>query len=320
MSSMPFVSPSRANLSAGRVSEIGLPQILMGIVLTIAAIDCVWAMVGRFDVDYSSYAKLALLSAALWLVSLYYGRFRDAPGIAAMLYGSAFLIVLSAGLSVLNYFLLTVAGPRIDPQLARLDAAIGINWPAMMAAVSTHPLVNIILRTAYSSVLPQVALLIIGLGWRNNVAAINAFCLALAMSAAVTIAFWTAFPSFGAFSVYELPMDVAQRVGPELDAHYARELVRLLVTGPGPISPSELKGLIGFPSFHAAMAVLVVLYGRSLPYACWAFLIWNLIVLVATPVHGGHFVVDVIAGAGVALAAAAATSRIAAVAERRERT
>ena len=95
-----------------------LPGILIGIVVAVAATDCVWATAHHFDIDLGAYFRLALLASALGLGSLFYARVRKSPSIAAMMFGTAFLIAFSAGFSVLNYFLLTVAHTRIDSQLA----------------------------------------------------------------------------------------------------------------------------------------------------------------------------------------------------------
>jgi membrane-associated phospholipid phosphatase len=283
---------------------------MIAIVAAVTATDCVWAALRHFDVDTLAYMRLAALSLLLCLASVFYDRVRNAPSIAAMLFGTAFLIAFSAGFSVLNYFLLTVAHTRVDAQLAALDRAIGVNWPTLVAALVPHPIVNGVLRVAYESVLPEVALLVIGLSWRGQTKAIHEFCVALAIGAALTVAFWTVFPSFGAFSVYDLPQAVSAHINLSLNQHYAHALVRLLANGPGRISPTELKGLIGFPSFHAAMALLVVWYGRTLPSLCWPLVVWNALVLAATPIQGGHHVVDVLGGFGVVAISIAITTRL----------
>jgi membrane-associated phospholipid phosphatase len=179
----------------------------------------------------------------------------------------------------------------------------------MTSALALHPFWSALLRVSYESVLPQVALLVVCLGWRERSEKIHEFCLALAIGAAITVAFWTMFPSFGAFSVYDLPQNISTRLS--LDTRYAHDLLHLLANGPGRISPSDVKGLIGFPSFHAAMAALVVWYARSFRQLFWPCLAWNALVLVATPIHGGHHVVDVPAGIAVAALAVALAGWIA---------
>jgi hypothetical protein len=287
-----------------------LHRLLLLIVLVVVGIDCAWLAIQRIDVDVSSYITIAAASAGLALVGLFYEYIRKDPNLSNMLLGTSFLIAFAAAFAVLNYLLLTVAGTRIDTQLAAVDRAMGADWPAMMAFAAAHPRFNYFLFLAYRSVLPQITLVIVCLGCRGRSDDIIAFCLALAAGAGVTVVTWTLFPSFGAFSVYDLPAVVESRLTLALDSHYAHALVTLLSDGPRRIAPNELKGLIGFPSFHIVLAVLNTWYARSWK---WIFLplgLLNLVVFVATPIQGGHHVIDVIAGIAVAALSIAFVARL----------
>ena len=206
---------------------------------------------------------------------------------------------------------------RIDVQLAAMDRWLGFDWPQIMSLAAGHPFENGLLRIIYGLVLPQMAVLIICLGWRKKPQEIYRFCCAVVAGAAMTIAFWAMFPSFGAFSVYELSPSVASRLSLELDGRYAHDLVHMLASGPGRISPHELKGLIGFPSFHAALAGLLIWYAWSVPVLRWPLIVLNSLVFVSTPIQGGHHVVDVVAGIAVAAIAIAATGYLSNWLERR---
>ena len=73
----------------------------------------------------------------------------------------------------------------------------------------------------------------------------------------------------------------------------------------------QLGGVVTFPSFHAAAAVL---YAWALWPVCWIrwlALLPNAAMLVATPIGGGHFLADVIAGIIVAGLSILAAGRIA---------
>jgi len=273
-----------------------LQLFLFAVVAVATAVDLAWIQTGRFDVDAPAYGAMALLAAGCAAGGLFYERIRKDDRLAAMLMGTSFLLGMSASFSVLNYLLLSIAGPRIDAPLAAIDRALGVNWPALMGIAAEHPLLNGILQLAYVSVLPQIALLVIMLGWYGKHEQIYSLCLAVAAGAAISIAVWTVAPSFGAFSVYELPASVANHLALALDGDYARSLIALLAHGPGHISPTATKGLIGFPSYHAALALFVVWYARELAFVRWFVAVLNSIVLVATPIQGGHHVVDVLAG------------------------
>lgn len=277
-----------------------LQLILLAIVAAAAGTDLVWVRAGHFAVDARGFGVIALLTLVCAAGAIFYERVRKDERLSAMLSGTSFLLGMSASFSVLNYLLLTVAGPRIDTQLASIDRAMGVDWPAMMAFVSHYPVTNAVLQLIYLSVLPQIALLIVALGLLGRPSRIYALVLSVAFGAAISVAVWAAAPSFGAFSVYHLPASVSGHLAVALDARYAHELTALLAQGPGYISPSDAKGLIGFPSYHAALALIVVWQARGLPVLRWVLGVLNAIVLVATPIQGGHHVIDVIAGGGVA--------------------
>src|ERR1043166_1011979 len=111
---------------------IRLPALLIGMVLVLAAADLVWALAGGFAVAGQDYAILAGLTLLLWIGGFYYLLKRGEPDLGAMLFAAGFLIGFSAGASVFNNFLLTIAGASIDENLAQIDRLLGFDWPAMM--------------------------------------------------------------------------------------------------------------------------------------------------------------------------------------------
>ncbi|MBV8799649.1 MAG: phosphatase PAP2 family protein [Alphaproteobacteria bacterium] len=278
-------------------------RILWATAGAVVAVDVLWARAAHFEFESRGYLLVAEAAALLTLLGLFYGRIRRDERLAAMLSGTGFLIVFSSAFSALNYMLLTVAGPRIDAPLAAIDRAVGFDWPGVMAYMALHPFLDLVLQWCYNSVLPQIALVVLTLGWAGQTASIFRFCLSVAIGAGVTVFLWTLYPSFGAFSVYHLPAAIASHLDLALDGKYANDLVHLLHDGPGLISPRSARGLIGFPSFHGALAMLTTYYGARVRHLKWPLLCLNACVLVATPIQGGHHLVDVLGGIGVAAAA-----------------
>jgi len=293
-----------------------LQFLLLAIVVFAAGADALWACLRHFDIDTRAYGLIAMLAAACAIGGVFYDRIRKDECLAAMLFGAAFLLGMSASFSLLNFLLLTVAGPRIDQPLAAIDRALGFDWPATMALMVHYPIVNAIFQLFYLSVLPQIALLLILTGIFGRFETIYDFSIAVALGAAISIGVWTMAPSFGAFSVYALPHNIANHLALALDHRYAQQLIALLTQGPGHISPDDAKGLIGFPSYHAALAAIAAWQAWGIRAARWPFAAVNAVVLVATPVQGGHHVVDVIAGLGVAAISIALAHAICRVASR----
>ena len=132
----------------------------------------------------------------------------------------------------------------------------------------------------------------------------------MALGALICIFVWTLFPAFGAMSVYGLDPVVAAKLHVSVDGAYGEALDRMLKDGPGLIAPDKMKGLIGFPSYHAVLALLLIWYFRRLPWIRWSVLVLNGIVILGTPIEGGHHWVDVFAGLPVAILAIAGASKI----------
>jgi len=284
-----------------------MPALLALLLAALGALDGLWLALGHFRLGGGAFLGLGFLAALLMLGARFYRTARPDPRLAAMLFGAGFLCLFSCEASVLNYLLLTKAGTRIDTALANMDRAIGFDWPAAMRWMGHHPGLNALASLAYTSMLPQVALSAIVLAGIEPQRVYRA-CMALALSALLCIVIWVFAPSFGAFSLY--PFSGAQ-MNLALDSSYARELMRLLHDGPGLISPRDAKGLIGFPSYHATMALLVVWYLRDVKWLRWPVLALNLAVLLATPIQGGHHLVDVLASFPVAALAIFFTARMA---------
>src|SRR5690348_4903775 len=117
-------------------------RILFTIAASLIVADLVWGLYGHFQVDVPAYARLGLLSLGMAAGGLYYQNRRGEPALAAIMFGTAFLCAFSAAASVLNYFLLTVAGPRIDNILVAADRALGFDWYTTMVAMSRHVMLN----------------------------------------------------------------------------------------------------------------------------------------------------------------------------------
>jgi hypothetical protein len=278
-----------------------LQRILLSIAASLIVADLAWGWMGHFHVDVAAYARLGLLGLALLCGGIFYQTRRPDPALAAMLLGASFLVFFSAAANLLNNYLLTVAGARIDARLDAADRALGFDWYRLMLAMADHPVLNGVLFHAYNLALPQIALVLVALAWRGKAEKAYRFCIAVAAGALVTIFLWALHPAFGAMSLYTLPADVAGKLVLSLTCEFGKAQVGLLRNGPGYITLDGLHGsLIGFPSYHGALALILIWYARSLPRLFWPLLLLNTLVLVATPVQGGHHLVDVLAAFPVA--------------------
>jgi membrane-associated phospholipid phosphatase len=72
------------------------------------------------------------------------------------------------------------------------------------------------------------------------------------------------------------------------------------------------EGIITFPSLHAALAVILIAAFWPVRAARWPSAVINALMVAATPIDGSHYLIDVLAGVGVAgLCLVAARARVA---------
>ncbi|WFU38488.1 phosphatase PAP2 family protein [Bradyrhizobium sp. CB82] len=73
---------------------------------------------------------------------------------------------------------------------------------------------------------------------------------------------------------------------------------------------TQLVGVLTFPSFHTAAAILYMWAFWPLRWFSLVVIPWNMVMIVATVLGRGHYLSDIIAGAAVAASAIAITARI----------
>lgn len=248
------------------------------------------------SVDWLAYSGLLALVAILMAAGLAYRITNRSERIALSMIGAGIFILFSAFLSMYNYLLLPINRPLIDVPLAELDAMFGFHWPQIMQMAADNLFVSNILKLAYITTLPQIALLVVILGLTGRQLELHKLLVSVTISATITICFWGLFPTLGAKSMYTLPMDIWNSVAPIVNLEYTNDLKKIAVEGPGLITPSEIRGLVAFPSYHAVLAFTAIYASRRVKWLFPFFLVMNLLILPGIFVHGGHHLVDLPAG------------------------
>ena len=168
--------------------------------------------------------------------------------------------------------------------------------------------------------LPQIALVMVALAWNGHAEKVYRFCLAIAVGALIAIAIWALVPSLGRqIALHPAAGCCGQAHACRSPTEYGKELVALLHDGPGYITPTDVRGLIAFPSYHGVLALIVTWYAWPVRWLRWPVLLTNAVVLICTPMQGGHHLVDVLAAFPVA-ALSILSASLGAKAQRRRET
>ena len=246
------------------------------------------------------------------LVALILWRFDHDHPVASRLIllasGLAFLILAWDVIRLLNHTTMALASPLADELLARWDAALGLDWPAYFDWVGSSPLWRGLMAQSYTSLtfLSLLAYLLLCLFShpRRSIYFLETFTF--------TAVFCTL---SGALFPARAAVDYYLGAGADLSAfplepglYHLTSLERLRSGAPVELVLGNLPGLVTFPSFHTAAGLLLV----AATWRSWLVIptaLYAAVMIASTPVYGGHYFIDLAAGAVVALAIAWAWAR-----------
>lgn len=266
------------------------------VIVIIALVDLILITVRGVAMDWLGYAIPASAALALIAGGQYYRGKRREERIALALIASGLFISFTLVASVFNYMLLPIRAAPADILLTRVDAIFGYSWPAAVGAMAQWPVVFKALYYVYFSSLPQLVFVVLLLGFSGKADTLWHFLLTGVLGVAGCIAIWFVFPSFGPSTLYLLSPDLLSKVQLGVTPQYGEELLRLGREGPNYVSPANVLGLIGFPSFHTIMACMSVVFLARFRWVFPFALCLNAAMMPAILVHGGHHLSDVVGG------------------------
>lgn len=236
----------------------------------------------------------ALAIAGLWLMRRSWG---ERPAFTMLAFAQTGFVVICA--APLSYIGLGAAMPLQDARFAELDRLLGLDWPAYFHFAMTHPELLIYAKFFYAMILVPGLGVPIVLGLAGQYIRLQQFVMAATLALLAVIVVSSLLPAIGTYFEFGLPSDteVFQANGYGGQAH---DIPMLRDGRLRALKLTELGGILTFPSFHAAMALLSIWSLWSIWWLRPALLMLNAGMLVATPLVGGHYFVDVIAGVAVA--------------------
>ena len=268
---------------AGLVSAVGLWKLNIAIVW-----ESLWSAI-EFDI-------LLLLGAATYsVIGTHMPRMRWSTAVVSDLLLSIFqFIVALKAFTPLTYLAAASGYPLVDSALTRLDAILfDFEWNVEANWVANHPMLDWLLQRAYFSLYYQGALVfLIGSVSRpgdRNGEIIWQFCISLVLTCAIFV--FT--PAFGHVA--------------HAGTGWLKTLMMIRNGEWTAFDFSHVEGIISFPSFHTTLAILLVYAVRHHRWLLAVLVPLNLLLIVATLSVGGHYLVDLPAGAAVAFFSIAAT-------------
>ena len=241
--------------------------------------------------------------------NLRHPRKRD-PFVIFTLGSTGQMLLIPAVMTPLTYIAASADLPLQDSTLNALDQALHLDWLAYYNFVYQHHALLEAAVWSYGLIGCPIFGVPIVLGWTKRYCRLQTFILAFAAALVATTTISIFVPAIGTYKALHVHPD------PNVftPGGYLAQLHDLPLVRNGALhemSFRALAGLITFPSFHAASAVLYL-------WALWPVrwigpiaAVANIMMVLSAPVIGGHYFVDILAGVAIAAAAIAAANSIA---------
>lgn len=235
---------------------------------------------------------------------------RRDPQVMFVLGGTAQIVLITAIMAPLTYVAAAINMPMQDSNLLAADRALGFDWAAYVRFVDAHAVLASWINSGYAMIRWPIFAIPVILAALRRYRRIEEFTFAFGLALAATTIISALIPAIGVYQ--QIGLDPASLKHINVNA-YLGQLRDLPLTRDGLLRHLDLMGLGGivtFPSFHAASAVLYA-------WALWP-LRWfrpiivpiNGLMLAATPIDGGHYFVDLIAGIAIAIVAIMAAKAV----------
>ncbi len=254
-------------------------------------------IIGKVGIDVFSLEAPLLLMAFLVGAYIVYGRWRPEPVICDIC-GALAVITISAGTAgIISLAGLRLGAPLIDGNLATYDSGFLLDTRSIVVGVANMPTFAGLLALAYVSSFPILFGSVVFLAWTRQVRPLWQLAFVFAFTAGCCATVSAFFPAAGAFSHFAYPAEVLGGLPSGAGVYHLPKFEYYRHAMAPTISMSSLQGVVTFPSFHCCLALMTA-------FACVEYrrlfllsLFWGGVVIVSTIPIGGHYLVDLPAGA-----------------------
>lgn len=306
-----LTSTAKTFLNMERLQAVLFPHWLLWLIPNIVLALCmiIAATSSHIELIHSGYYLLFVnLISVLVLMMWRYTRFHTFDWFLHRFWCCMMLVIwvghTTHCLSLLSPLLFAFGFPLINNALASADHALGFDWNAYAHFMYDHTWANFIFSSAYSKltlggllITPFIAIL------RNDrIRAIQICYLMLATATTcITIAgLLPAYPTTEQIADASI-LHTIELSGNHSLAKIAAQLHELRDGAYVVFDMHTAEGLVGFPSFHCCMALIIAYCNRGLGLFSWLAYLAGIVIIAATPVYGGHYLVDLIGGGLVTL-------------------
>lgn len=290
-----------------------------------------WIMVGAMAAALGLSIALSEFSLALPGLALglgfggIYGGFalanarsakRRDPQVMFVLGATAQMVLITMLMTPLTYVAAAADLPLQDAHLLAIDRALGFDWAGYVTFVNAHPMLAAWLTYGYTMIRWPIFAIPVFLAAKGQFSRIEEFTFAFGTALILVTIISALVPAIGVYHQIGLDPGTLKNINAGAYLEQLRDLPPARDGSLRHLDLMNLAGIVTFPSFHAASAVL---YAWALWPIRWfrpVTVLANGAMLAATPINGGHYFIDLVAGIIIAITAIAVALRVGRLLER----
>lgn len=280
-------------------AALGKLDFKWSVLLAIVSLDLVWMLADGWRFQAGSLVGPAILVTAA-SAPLLIKRYRQDELIFSLCESVIFSMLLAWSAAIFSYLGVSANFPLVDQSLAEADKFFAFSWADYYHWSIAHDTFQRVLVEAYGTLAKQSWLVVVYLCLTRRKARVREFLELTVVLFAISILLSISIPAAGAPKFY------ASAVHADVSGWSHFELLR--AGSLKLIDLNAMQGLVSMPSVHTVMAILLCWAVRRTPLA-YVVIPLNIVVLLSTPVVGGHYIVDVLAGAVLTVGAIAVRRR-----------
>ncbi len=253
----------------------------------------------KIDFAYADLPDASILIVLFLALSLYC-RTRRFLRVAMPLEALAVAVSMTVPILISTYLAASLSFPLQDAQLVKADAALSFDWMAFIKYVDSHPALSEMLGFAYRSFGWQLFALpmLLGLAGRAERSYVMVISYGLICYVSTVISIW--FPALGTYTIYNVTQDQVPNIAAYYGFAFLDDFHAVREQSVFALSVMDASGIITFPSVHAGAAFLCAWATWDLKYFRYPVLAWNVLMGLSAISHANHYMIDVLAGAGIA--------------------
>jgi membrane-associated phospholipid phosphatase len=274
-------------------------------VVSLFVIDILWITQSSFSLvwQWRFFLSVLIVFGILSSVAWFYTKHRNEPCFVMLAVSIIYMILLMNSAAIYSYLISSINLPLLDADLAAVDAGMGFDWLAFLSWVNEHPLLGQALTWSYRSSLLQIFFILLLLSFKQHRTRLSEFLVLYTTTMLVIVTLAGFLPAEGAYAFHEPSAELFANLNSKAGMWHYNDFTGLRDGTFRIIDITKITGIVTFPSFHTALAIVAAYSMRGIRFVFPAMIALNTMVIISTLSEGGHYLIDVLIGGILAICA-----------------